>query len=88
MSKMNDEVLLAIVSKFLKGTEGFELIREEDYKNYIVYFAAYKESNENTNFGLPIYILIAENGKVRFADPDERDEIMSRNSEYDEEEDW
>lgn len=76
MSKMTEEVTRAIATKFLKGAEDFELIKEENYKSYVVYFAAYKLASGNSYNGLPIYILIDELGKARFADPDERDEIM------------
>ena len=39
MSKMTEEVTRAIATKFLGGIEGFELIKLENYKNYVVYFA-------------------------------------------------
>ena len=55
---MTEEVTRAIATKFLDGIEDFELIKEENYKNYVVYFAAYKKANGNTNYGLPIYVLI------------------------------
>ena len=68
--------------------EDFELIKEENYKNYVVYFAAYKEANGNTNYGLPIFILIDKLGKARFAEPDETRELMRRwNSDEEEDED-
>lgn len=51
MSKMTEEVTRAIATKFLDGDEDFELIKEENYKNYVVYFAVYKEANGNTNYG-------------------------------------
>lgn len=86
MSKMTEEVTRAIATKFLTYPEEFELTKLENYKNYVVYFAAYKEANGNTNYGLPIYILIDELGKARFAEPDETRELMRR-WDYDEEED-
>lgn len=86
MSKMTEEVTRAIATKFLDGDEDFELIKEENYKNYVVYFAAYKEANGNTNYGLPIFIMIDELGKARFAEPDETCELMRR-WDSDEEED-
>ena len=89
MSKMTEEVTRAIATKFLDGDEDFELIKEENYKNYVVYFAAYKEANGNTNYGRPIYILIDKLGKARFAEPDETRELMRRwNSDEEEDEDW
>ena len=88
MSKMTEEVTRAIATKFLDGDEDFELIKEENYKNYVVYFAAYKLANENTNYGLPIFVLIDELGKARFATSEERDEIWHRNDpELEEDED-
>ena len=85
MSKMTEEVTRAIAIKFLDGDEDFELIKEENYKNYVVYFAAYKLASGDSYNGLPIYILIDELGKARYATPDERDEIWHRNDEdYDE----
>ena len=47
-----DKNVEAIATKFLTRPEDFELIKEENYKNYVVYFAAYKEANGNTNYGL------------------------------------
>ena len=89
MSKMTEEVTRAIATKFLTRPEDFELIKEENYKNYVVYFAAYKEANGNTNYGLPIFILIDKLGKARFAEPDETRELMRRwNSDEEEDEDW
>ena len=79
MSKMTEEVTRAIATKFLDGIEDIELIKEENYKNYVVYFAAYKKANGNTNYGLPIYVLIDELGKARFATSEERHEIWHRN---------
>ena len=38
-----DKNVEAIATKFLTRPEDFELIKEENYKNYVVYFAAYKE---------------------------------------------
>lgn len=78
MSKMTEEVTRAIATKFLDGIEGFKLIKEENYKNYVVYFAAYKEANGNTNYGLPIYVLIDELGKARYATNKETNELMKR----------
>lgn len=54
MSKMTEEVTRAIATKFLDGDEDFELIKEENYKDYVVYFAAYKPANGDTNYGRPI----------------------------------
>lgn len=76
MSKMTEEVTRAIATKFLDGDEDFKLIKEENYKNYVVYFAAYKLASGDSYNGLPIYILIDELGKARYATPDERNEIM------------
>ena len=88
MSKMTEEVTRAIATKFLTHPEEFELIKRENYKNYVVYFAAYKEANGNTNYGRPIYILIDKLGKARYATSEERDEIWHRNDpELEEDED-
>lgn len=83
---MTEEVTRAIATKFLGGIEGFELIKLENYKNYVVYFAAYKKANGNTNYGLPIYVLIDELGKARYATDKETHELMRR-ANPDEEED-
>ncbi len=85
MSKMTEEVTRAIATKFLTHPEEFELIKEENYKDYVVYFAAYKPANGDTNYGLPIYILIDELGKARFATSEERNEIWNP-GEYEEDE--
>ena len=87
MSKMTEEVTRAIATKFLDGDKDFELIKEENYKNYVVYFAAYKLASGNSYNGLPIYILIDELGKARYATSEERDEIWHRNDEEEEDED-
>ncbi|WP_303006446.1 hypothetical protein [Bacteroides congonensis] len=79
MSKMTEEVTRAIATKFLDGDKDFELIKEENYKNYVVYFAAYKLASGNSYNGLPIYVLIDKLGKARFATSEERDEIWHRN---------
>ncbi|WP_455614796.1 hypothetical protein [Bacteroides congonensis] len=79
MSKMTEEVTRAIAIKFLDGIEEFELIKEENYKNYVVYFAAYKLASGNSYNGLPIFVLIDELGKARFATSEERHEIWHRN---------
>ena len=87
MSKMTEEVTRAIATKFLDGDEDFELNKEENYKDYVVYFAAYKLASGDSYNGLPIYILIDELGKARFADHDETREIWHRNDkDYDEDE--
>ena len=80
MSKMTEEVTRAIATKFLDGDEDFELIKEENYKNYVVYFAAYKPANGNTNYGRPIYILIDKLGKARYATYEENHEILMRSN--------
>ena len=87
MSKMTEEVTRAIATKFLTHPEEFELIKRENYKNYVVYFAAYKLASGNSYNGLPIYILIDELGKARYATSEERDEIWHRNDEEEEDED-
>lgn len=86
MSKMTEEVTRAIATKFLTRPEDFELAKLKNYKDYVVYFAAYKEANGNTNYGLPIFVLIDELGKARFADPDETRELMRRSNPDEEDE--
>ena len=86
MSKMTEEVTRAIATKFLGGIEGFELIKLENYKNYVVYFAAYKLASGDSYNGLPIYILIDKLGKARYATDKETYELMRR-ANPDEEED-
>ena len=78
MSKMTEEVTRAIATKFLTHPEYFELIKKENYKNYVVYLAAYKEANENMNLGRPIYVLIDKLGKARYATYEENYEILKR----------
>ena len=87
MSKMTEEVTRAIATKFLDGDEDFEVIKEENYKDYVVYFAAYKPANGDTNYGRPIFVLIDELGKARFAEPDETSELMRRWDDEEEDED-
>ena len=79
MSKMTEEVTRAIATKFLGGIEGFKLTKLENYKDYVVYFAAYKLASGNSYNGLPIFILIDELGKARYATSEERHEIWHRN---------
>ena len=88
MSKMTEEVTRAIATKFLGGIEGFELIKLENYKNYVVYFAFPDGVTGEINVGLPIYVLIDKLGKARYATSEERDEIWHRNDpELEEDED-
>ena len=80
----------AIATKFLTRPEDFELIKEENYKNYVVYFAAYKEANGNTNYGLPIFIPVRLfiSCKIDYIVFDETRELMRRwNSDEEEDED-
>ena len=87
MSKMTEEVTRAIAIKFLDGIEGFKLTKLENYKDYVVYFAFPDGVTAEMNVGLPIYVLIDELGKARFADHDERFEIMMREGDEEEDED-
>lgn len=83
---MTEEVTRAIATKFLGGIEGFELIKLENYKDYIVYFAFPDGVTGEINVGLPIYVLIDKLGKARYATDKETHELMRR-SNPDEEED-
>lgn len=86
MSKMKEEVTRAIATKFLGGIEGFELIKLENYKDYIVYFAFPDGVTGEINVGRPIYVLIDKLGKARYATDKETHELMRR-ANPDEEED-
>ena len=50
-----DKNVEAIATKFLTRPEDFELIKEENYKNYVVYFAAYEE-DEDWQFNVSLNI--------------------------------
>ena len=86
MSKMTEEVTRAIATKFLGGIEGFKLTKLENYKNYVVYLAFPDGVTGEINVGRPIYVLIDELGKARYATYDENHEILKR-ANPDEEED-
>ena len=86
MSKMTEEVTRAIATKFLDGIEGFKLTKLENYKDYIVYFAFPDGVTGEINVGRPIYVLIDELGKARYATYEENHEILMR-SNPDEEDD-
>ena len=86
MSKMTEEVTRAIATKFLGGIEGFKLTKLENYKDYIVYFAFPDGVTGEINVGRPIYVLIDELGKARYATYEENHEILMR-SNPDEEDD-
>lgn len=73
-----DKNVEAIATKFLKGTEGFKLIKLENYKNYVVYLAFPDGVTGEMNVGLPIYILIDKLGNVRYADSNEQHELLIR----------
>lgn len=60
-----DKNVEAIATEFLKGTEGFKLIKLENYKNYVVYLAFPDGVTGEINVGRPIYVLIDELGKAR-----------------------
>lgn len=81
-----DKNVEAIATEFLKGTEGFKLIKLENYKNYVVYLAFPDGVTGEINVGHPIYVLIDELGKARYATYEENHEILMR-SNPDEEED-
>lgn len=81
-----DKNVEAIATEFLKGTEGFKLIKLENYKNYVVYLAFPDGVTGEINVGRPIYVLIDELGKARYATYEETHEILMR-SNPDEEED-
>lgn len=87
MSKMTEEVTRAIATKFLGRIEGFELIKLENYKNYVVYFAFPDGVTGEINVGLPIYVLIDKLGKARYATDKETHELMMREDEEGEDED-
>lgn len=87
MSKMTEEVTRAIATKFLGGIEGFELIKLENYKNYVVYFAFPDGVTGEINVGLPIYVLIDKLGKARYTTDKETHELMMREDEEGEDED-
>ena len=87
MSKMTEEVTRAIATKFLGGIEGFELIKLENYKNYVVYFAFPDGVTGEIIVGLPIYVLIDKLGKARYATDKETHELMMREDEEGEDED-
>lgn len=81
-----DKNVEAIATEFLKGTEGFKLIKLENYKNYVVYLAFPDGVTGEINVRRPIYVLIDELGKARYATYEENHEILMR-SNPDEEED-
>ena len=81
-----DKNVEAIATEFLKGTEGFKLIKLENYKNYVVYLAFPDGVTGEINVGRAIYVLIDELGKARYATYEENHEILMR-SNPDEEED-
>ena len=81
-----DKNVEAIATEFLKGTEGFKLIKLENYKNYVVYLAFPDGVTGEINVGRPISVLIDELGKARYATYEENHEILMR-SNPDEEED-
>ena len=81
-----DKNVKAIPTEILTGTEGFKLIKLENYKNYVVYLAFPDGVTGEINVGRPIYVLIDELGKARYATYEENHEILMR-SNPDEEED-
>ena len=62
------------------------MIKLENYKNYVVYLAFPDGVTGEINVGRPIYVLIDELGKARYATYEENHEILMR-SNPDEEED-
>ena len=84
-----DKNVEAIATKFLTRPEDFELIKEENYKNYVVYLAFPDGVTGEINVGRPIYVLIDELGKARYATYEENHEILMRsNPDEEEDEDW
>ena len=82
---MTEEVTRAIAIKLLGGIEGFKLTKLENYKDYVVYFAFLKGATAEMNIGRPIYILIDELGKARYATYEENHEILMRSNPIEEE---
>lgn len=80
MSKMTEEVILAIVKKFVVGTEGFRFIPKKDYKGYHVVFVFLEDGGY---VGKPIYVLVDKDGKARYADSTECWEILDANNTED-----
>ena len=78
MDKNAEEVTRAIAIKLLGGIEGFKLTKLENYKDYIVYFAFPDGVTGEINVGRPIYVLIDELGKARYATNKETNELMKR----------
>lgn len=87
MSKMTEEVTRAIAIKLLGGIEGFKLTKLKNYKNYAVYLAFPDGVTGEINVGRPIYVLIDELGKARYATDKETHELMMREDDEGEEED-
>ena len=80
MDKNAEEVTRAIAIKLLGGIEGFKLTKLENYKDYIVYFAFPDGVTGEINVGRPIYVLIDELGKARYATYEENHEILMRSN--------
>ena len=77
---MTEEVILAIVKKFVVGTEGgFRFIPQKDYKGYHVVWEAPRPPYYYICGGIS-YILVDEKGEARYADYYESCEILAENS--------
>ena len=80
MSKMTEEVILAIAKKFVGSTgEGSRFIPQKDYKGYHVVWEAPRPPYYYICGGIH-YILVDEKGEARYADYYEACEILAENS--------
>lgn len=77
MSKINKEVAQAIAEKLLVEKEKFEIIPEENYKGNFVFFIPLKMAKANTNYGLPIFVLVSPEGEAWYATYEETQDIMA-----------
>lgn len=73
-----DKNVEAIVRKFLKDSDEFELIPLDNQKDNTVFLAFPKGIDEYANIGLPIYVLIDKLRNVRYADSNEQHELLIR----------
>lgn len=73
-----DKNVEAIVRKFLKDSDKFELIPLDNQKDNTIFGAFPKGIDEYANVGLPIYILIDKLGNVRYTDSNEQHELLIR----------
>lgn len=80
MKKISEEVARQVVVKFMGGEEDWIIERIDDWNDEFYFFANLKKQGDEIMYvGSPIYILVDDKAKARFATPEETFKITRNN---------